>query len=84
MKTLFQTKRPAEDAELLALQASLSAAQQELAWAYRRFNEAVDPELVEASIYEISSVKARCNYLIRSIKDRTAAAAAVQEAAQWS
>ena len=39
-------------------------------------NEAVDPELVESSIYQISAVKARCNYLIRAIKERSAPAAA--------
>ena len=83
MKTLFQTKRTAPDPELLALKASLARAQEELMWAYRQFNEAVDPELVESCVYEISAVKARCNYLIRAIKERTPAAAAGEDA-QWT
>ena len=83
MKTLFRTKPQPLDPELLALKASLSAAQEELTWAYCQFNEAVDPELVEASVYQISAVKARCNYLIRAIKERTPAAAAPEDAA-WS
>ena len=35
-----------------------------------------DPELVESCIYQISAVKARCNYLIRVIKERSPEAAA--------
>ena len=83
MKTFFRTKPQAEDPELLALKASLSDAQEELMWAYRQFNEAVDPELVEACVYQISAVKARCNYLLRAIKERCPAAAAVPEEPQW-
>ena len=67
MKTVF-SKKPRPDPELLALRAELLEAQGELALAYRRFNQAVDPELVESCVYHISAVKARCNYLIRTIK----------------
>ena len=67
MKTVF-SKKPRPDPELLALRAELLEAQGELALAYRRFDRAVDPELVESCIYHISAVKARCNYLIRTIK----------------
>ena len=80
MKTLsFKKARP--NPELLALQAELQDAQWELTLAYRRFNHAVDPELVESCIYHISAVKARCNYLIRRIKqyDPDAIAAARPE-----
>ena len=69
MKTLF-SKKPTPDPELLTLKAELQTAQGDLAQAYRRFNQAVDPELVESCIYEISAVNARCNYLIRAIKAR--------------
>ena len=69
MKTLF-SKKAAPDPELLSLKAELQNAQGDLAQAYRRFNQAVDPELVESCIYEISAVNARCNYLIRAIKAR--------------
>lgn len=76
------------DPTLLALRQELSAAQGELSQAYRQFNEAVDPELVESSIYQISAVKARCNYLIRAIKERSAPAEAAlaerKEGAVWT
>ena len=68
MKTVF-SKKPCPDPELLALRAELLEAQGELALAYRRFDQAVDPELVESCVYHISAVKARCNYLIRTIKN---------------
>ena len=58
------------DPTLLTLRQELASAQGGLSQAYRQFNEAVDPELVESSIYQISAVKARCNYLIRAIKAR--------------
>ena len=69
MKRLF-SKKPAPDPELLILRAELQTAQGDLAQAYRRFDQAVDPELVESCVYEISAVNARCNYLIRAIKAR--------------
>ena len=69
MKLSFSQKhRP--DPELLALKEDLREAQWELTLAYRRFNQAVDPELVESCVYHISAAKARCNYLIRTIKER--------------
>lgn len=37
--------------------------------AYTRFNATVEPELVEACVYEINAVQARYNYLLRLIKD---------------
>ena len=70
MSTSFSKKRR-PDPELLALQAELQEAQDQLALAYRQFNQAVDPELVESCVYQISADKARCNYLIRAIKARS-------------
>ena len=46
-----------------------------------------DPELVESCVYQISAVKARCNYLIRAIKERSpeaAAAAGLEGASTWT
>lgn len=78
MKTLsFKKARP--NPELLALRAELQDAQRELALAYCRFNHAVDPELVESCVYHISAVKARCNYLIRAIKEYDPEAIAVSK-----
>ena len=66
--SFFQKYRP--DPELLALKEELQEAQWDLTVAYRQFNLAVDPELVESCVYHINAVKARCNYLIRAIKER--------------
>ncbi len=87
MKTVLFPKKPAPDPELLALKAELMNAQSDLALAYRQFDQALDPELVESCVYQISAVKARCNYLIRSIKERSpsaAAAARLEEGATWT
>jgi hypothetical protein len=67
MKPVF-SKKNHPDPELLALRAELRDAQEQLALAYLQFNQAVDPELVESCVYQISADKARCNYLIRAIK----------------
>lgn len=65
------SKKSKPDPELLALKEELQTAQADLALAYRQFDQALDPELVESCIYQISAVKARCNYLIRSIKEHS-------------
>ena len=70
MRSVLFSKKTKPDPELLALKAELLDAQGDLALAYRQFDQAVDPELVESCIYQISAVKARCNYLIRVIKPR--------------
>ena len=81
MNTSFFSKKLRPDPELLALREELQIAQGDLSLAYRQFNQALDPELVESCIYQISAVKARCNYLIRAIKDRTAPE---EEAEPWT
>ena len=55
-----QSRKYAPDPETLALRAELQAAQSELALAYRQFDQATAPELVESCIYRISAAKARC------------------------
>ena len=58
--------------------------QGELSLAYRQFDLATDPELVESCVFQISAAKARCNYLIRAIKARCPDAAPLaQEDAAW-
>ncbi len=54
------------------LQQELLATNQALKEAYEKFNYVSEPELVEACVYEISALKARYNYLLRCIKERTA------------
>ena len=70
MKTVLFSKKAAPDPELLTLKAELLAAQGDLASAYRQFNQAVDPELVESCIFEIRSLQARINYLLRRLKEQ--------------
>ena len=70
MKTTF-FKKGQPDPELAVLRAELQSAQGDLSLAYRQFDQAVDPELVESCIYQIKAEKARCNYLIRAIKERS-------------
>ena len=44
---------------------------QALKEAYERFNWADDPDLIDACIFEINACKARYNYLLRCIKERS-------------
>lgn len=72
--------------ELELLQEELRQTQRELSLAYDRFNEAREPELVEACIYEIKSINARFAFLYRAIKERSAdaiAAAKPKGAQAW-
>ena len=70
-----QSRKYAPDPETLALRAELQAAQSELALAYRQFDQATAPELVESCIYRISAAKARCDYYLRVLKAREPVAA---------
>ena len=85
MKTVLTSKKPLPDPELPALKAELLAAQGELAFAYQQFDQALAPELVECCIYQSSAAKARCNYLIRIIKERSPQSAlSAEEEALWT
>jgi hypothetical protein len=88
MKPVLFAKKQTTDTKLLTLKAELLEAQSELAQAYRRFDQALDPELVESCIYQIKAIKARCNYLIRAIKsydpEAFAAARITKEDALWT
>ena len=82
--TLFPKKhRP--DPELERLKAELYQAQEELQQAYSHLDLVVEPELVDACVYQISAIQARCNYLIRAIKARlgTSASVPAEEGATW-
>ena len=67
------------------LKADLYQAQEELQQAYNHLNLVVEPELVDACVYQISAIQARCNYLIRTIKTRLGATASApaEEGATW-
>lgn len=79
-------RRPAPPSREELLRQELRSAAQELALAYDRFDQAAEPELVEACIYEIQAVHARYSYYYRAIRaceGDGAAAASTGEAAVW-
>ena len=71
MRSVF-SKHSNPDPKLLHLKAELLAAQGDLSQAYRRFDQAVEPDLVEACIFEINAMNARYTHLLRAIKARSA------------
>ena len=69
------------------LRQELERINRQLKEAYERFNYACEPELVEASIFEINALKAKYDYFLRCVKERSgmpvgrgAAASAMREA----
>ena len=80
------SKKIRRDPELDILRGELLTAQGDLAQAYRQFDQALDPELVESCVYQINSVKARCNFLLRAIKEHQSIPAAGENggAAVWT
>ena len=60
---------------LMELKTSLQDTQNALNHAYAAFDYASDPELTEACIFEISSLKAKMNYLVRQIMELEVCAA---------
>ena len=61
--------RSSDPPALLELKTSLQETQTALSHAYTAFDYASDPELTEACIFEIRSLQARMNYLVRQIKE---------------
>ncbi len=66
----------ARDPALQSLFTELSDTRFALAQAYMRFDNTVEPDLVDACIYEINAISSRYNYLLRAIKERGGVAAA--------
>lgn len=71
-------RHPIVPTEEQLLREELRRTQRELSLAYDRFNEAREPELVEACIYEIKSINARFAYLYRAIREQGGACAATK------
>ena len=86
MKLAWFPGKTRPDPELEHLKAELDRAQEDLRQAYHHLDLVLEPELVEACIYQICSIQARCNYLIRTIKARHNGTAAVptKEGAAWT
>lgn len=86
MRNRQRRHRTACDPEQQELLSDLSRAQEALSLAYARFDNAVEPELVEAAIFEINALRARCGYLLRVLKESGAQAAVrpvAEGAATW-
>jgi len=71
---MAKRRQQTQDSARTQLQAELHTTGQALKEAYDKFNYVSEPELVEACVYEISALKARYNYLLRCIKERSGAA----------
>jgi len=70
MRKIHSARRTADGAAAQPLLDELSAARAALRAAYFRFDNASEPELIDACIYEINAAQARCGYLIRLAKER--------------
>ena len=64
-------KKCSSDPALRELERELQANTQALKDAYLRFDYVCDNDLVESCIFEINALKARSNYLLRQIKQRS-------------
>jgi len=88
MKRISPIRTRKTDAPALTeLKTSLQSTHDALDHAYTAFDYASDPELTEACIFEIRSLQARMNYLVRQIKELEACAATAVHAgrrAGWS
>ena len=83
MKRISPMRTRQSDAPaLLELKTSLQTTQDALNHAYTAFDYTSDPELTEACIFEIRSLQARMNYLLRRIKEFELCAATAAGAPQ--
>ena len=64
-------KKRSSDPAMRELERELQANTQALKDAYLRFDYVCDNDLVESCIFEINALKARSNYLLRQIKQRS-------------
>ena len=55
-----------EETELIR---TLNDTKRRLSEAYTEFNATLEPELIEASVFEINSLRARCAYLYRRARE---------------
>lgn len=60
---------PPSNPEIGSLPERLSRIKQDLDYAYGRFHEALDPELIDCYIYQINSLTIQYNFLLRQSKN---------------
>ena len=76
MRKINRLRRDVQrDSAMEDLFGELSDMRTALCDAYERFNVTVEPELVDACVYEINAIQSRYNYLLRLIKEQGGEAA---------
>lgn len=65
---MAKKRKSALSPEAAALHREMREVSQSMKDAYLRFNYADDPDLIDASIFEINALKARYNYILRCLK----------------
>lgn len=68
-KFSFRRSSPVQDEERRELMSSLSHTRALINQAYGGFNSASDADLIESYVFEINSLQARYNYLLRRVKE---------------
>lgn len=68
---IFPPRRPAgpREAERRELMSSLAQTRALISQAYGGFNSVSDSDLIESYVFEINSLQARYNYLLRRVKE---------------
>lgn len=69
--SIFRSKKSAGNSALLAEIAKTKLA---LETAYSNFENVVDPDLIDCSIYEVNAIQQRYKYLLKQLKHEEAAA----------
>lgn len=68
-KAALRRSSPVQDEERRELLQSLSHTRTLINQAYGGFNNASDSDLIESYVFEINSLHARYNYLLRRVKE---------------
>ena len=71
MLNLFhpQAPDPKQSKEYLALMDNLSQTKAEIDRVYSTFENVTDPDLIDASIYQLNSAQLRYRFLLNSVKE---------------
>lgn len=69
--SFFRSKKPAQNTAILA---EIAKTKLELETAYSNFENVVDPDLIDCSIYAVNAIQQRYKYLLKQLKVDEAAA----------